>query len=448
MKVNQQSASPKPPSATRTWRSSGSDEEEEKDIEIQCDEDLLQRISLVESQLIEVFDRQAAMTNSPTFDPSSLLPVTVATPSVLPILEPHAYPCPESFKLLPALPTNWPQAPVMMRPTVGSDTQIRGIRRAGEKRYQHFKGFCAGCILPVNTGRETPGQSLVVDFESPYFVGSLLMRIRDIPSVEITTDTHDGTSYFDGKRRRFQALVKGKFKTPLKMSECVTGQIFERPAGELPARLIVRGVIKFVSALAPNLEATLDGTQPRFLTPLVATAQTVMARDKKSSPPTECIVVGKEVEAEKLRNYNIYSGALDLEDPVEEPLASDPTSLMQAVPGASLGATKSVAARIKARKKAFNQLAAKKANDPVFDLNKEYTFEFFQHLLLFDQGELSVETPVGKVGLAKPLNGQPMKFMSAHKDPATEKLTFLWSFDLWHSSLYGHAAGISTPGEG
>jgi hypothetical protein len=287
----------------------------------------------------------------------------------------------------------------------------------------------------------------VIDFESPYFVGSLLMRIRDIPPVNDASDyTEDGTSYFDGKRRKFQATVKGKFKTPLKMSECVTGQVFERPAGEMPARFVVNATIKVISLLAPQLDATLDGTQPRFVSPLISTAQTAIAKERFTvADDSQTAIVGATAEEEQqLRNYKIYSGALDMEDEVEEPSATDSTSLLQAVRQTSHydSSHKSVAARTKMRKTVVNHLAAKKATEPSFDLEKEYTFEFFQHLLIFDEeDELKVDMGriVGKVGLAKPLNGQPLKFMGGHKHPETSKLTYLWSFDLWHSSLYDYA---------
>ena len=73
-------------------------------------------------------------------------------------------------------------------------------------------------------------------------------------------------------------------------------------------------------------------------------------------------------------------------------------------------------------------------------LEKKYTFEVYQHLLLFSGDELKVDLgrAIGKIGLSPPLNGQPIKFMSAYKN--TGELSSLWSFDLWHDySLYGLA---------
>jgi hypothetical protein len=48
--------------------------------------------------------------------------------------------------------------------------------------------------------------------------------------------------------------------------------------------------------------------------------------------------------------------------------------------------------------------------------------------------------PIGKVGLAQATDGQPLKFMLAHKDPTrTGELDSLWCFDIRHSSLFSYA---------
>jgi hypothetical protein len=55
--------------------------------------------------------------------------------------------------------------------------------------------------------------------------------------------------------------------------------------------------------------------------------------------------------------------------------------------------------------------------------------------------------PIGKVGLAQATDGQHIKFMSAHQNPQTKELDTLWSFDIWHESLFPYAelalAGVS-----
>lgn len=345
----------------------------------------------------------------------------------------HAFPCKDTYKALPSHPSQWPQAPLMIRPTPYTSTKVRGIRRVGSLAYEHFAGFCAGCILPINCGCEALGESLVIDFESTHFVGTLLLRIKQAKSSH-NTQPSDHPSYFDGKKRKFQAIVKGRFLHPLPMNETVTGQTFDRPAGKLPARWIVTPFVKFISTLAPQLEAKLDGASPRFLTPLVATAQTVIQNQPMA----------------------MSSMATDLENEVEELPSTDPASLLplaQKALGVTTGldtTSHSTAARMKARKHAFNQLAARKDKTLTFDTSKQYTFEFYQHLLDFGDEGLAIDMgqPIGKVGLSRPLDGQPIKFMSAHKDPLTGKLDTLWSFDIWHASLYPYAETALTATNG
>lgn len=418
-----------------------------EEIEIEADENVVKRMSLVEFSLLDLVAacREVGEDTNEKRNEISEIP-----PTLLPIHQPHAYPCADTFKLLPSHPNKWPQAPVMIRPTPGTSTKIRGIRLASQTDYQHFPGFCAGCILPINTGKETAGNSLVIDFESTHFVGTALFRIKDIPppftpnDKDLLSPRLGSESYFDGKKRKFQAVIKGKFKTPLSMSECVTGQQFHRMAGRLPAHWIVSSFIRFVSTLAPQLEASIDGDRPRFLTPLVATAHTCIAKQQGNSvQETPTRSNGSQELDEKLLNYSVYKGSRDMEDAVEEPPADDATSLMQVLNNCNkLTSGGSVASRMKARKKAFNQVSAQHLDDPKFRLDTEYCFEFYQHLLLFgdDTGlALDMGRAIGKVPLAPCTNGQPIKVMGAHKDPGTGELDTLWSFDLWHESLYEYA---------
>jgi hypothetical protein len=311
----------------------------------------------------------------------------------------------------------------MVRPTPYSSTRILGIRRVSSHDYyeQHWKGFCAGCVLPINNGRERPGRSLVVDFESKHFAGTMLLRIQQAMEIHGTTEDYGESSYFDGKKRKFQVVVRGRFRSELPMSQCVTGQAFDRPAGKLPHRWLVNAFIKFISTLAPQLEATLDGDKPRFLSPLVATAHTVLVSDDNNPTSSE-----------------------DMEAGIEEPSSTDATSVMHEIPKdiATVPDTtnSSVAYRMKARKKVFNTLAAESVMEPRFNTSRQYCFEFYQHLLDFGD-ELAVDMGRlgGKLGLAAPTDGQPLKVMGAYRNPENHSLEDLWSFDLWHASLYPYA---------
>ena len=207
-----------------------------------------------------------------------------------------------------------------------------------------------------------------------------------------------------------------------------TGQTFDRPAGKMPAKFIVNGVIKIMTTLAPQLEANLDSSRPRFLTPLVSTAHTVIVTHSDDTRPK------------------------DMEEPIDEPSSVDPSSIMSFVinsdPKSDIArvtdtTNSSIASRMKTRKKVFNTLAAKKSMEPKFDTTKEYTFEFYQHMLDFGE-ELALDVGGsvwgGKIGLAKVTDGQPLKILAAYRDTVNnDELDSLWNFDLWHESLYPYA---------
>ena len=431
----------------------------------ESDTNEVQQVRQVETRLLQLVD-QIPVPDTPNkkkVDGQNFLESPAAK---LPVLRPHAFPCNDSYNEMPVVPTLWPQAPIMLRPTPNTQMIIRGIRFANSRTYQNFPGLCAGCILPINTGYERPGQSFVVDFESPLFIGTLLVRVKG--AKPISTNTNDETfppdertigdtavfktkptpCYFDGKKRQFQVIVKGRFKKDnIPMSECVTGQAFDRPAGKLPARLILNTFIKFIATLAPQLEVELDSHRPRFLSPLVSTAHTVIAKDYFSETDNN---EADETPREDFDDFN-------MEDDVEEPPSDDPLSVMANLPVAATkhvraGPTTTIVQRRAARKKAFNRLAAAGDCEHMFNVNKEYTFEFYQHLLLLSEPD-DFKINMGhnlQFGLKNALNGQPIKILAARRQPKhslTDKngkssiAEVLWSFDLWHQSLYSNEIG-------
>ena len=348
--------------------------------------------------------------------------------------------CLRSSSPLPSDPSTWPQRPIMLRPTPGSSTKILGIRRAGEslKRIKSSDDFpCLNCALPINNGTETSGNSLVIDFESNLFVGSFLLRIKQAPkhsnsNVADTTTENNDSSYFDGRKRKFQAVVRGRFKRALPMNDCVTGQVFERPAGKLPSVFLVGAFLKFFRTLAPQLQADISAPKPYFLSPLVSTAQTVLQHDDDDS---KC-----------------HESSTELERDIQEPHYDEDTSILQAVRD-QLGkkipdsSKTSVERRMKYRKKLFNELTLKHHHDERlrFDTDKEYTFEFYQHLLDFSS-ELAIDSPFGRMGLTKATDGQPLKFQSAYRSNSfssgsdiVDQLDSLWDFEIWHESLFPRA---------
>lgn len=330
--------------------------------------------------------------------------------------------------------------------------------------YEYFHGLSTDCTLPINNGRELDGDSFVIDFESTHFMGTLLLRIKQAPrldhgekirskecnkDVDALVDQRHENDYFANKKRTFHAIIKGRFKKPLSMSQCVTGQVFERPAGKLPAKWMVTNILNFFSILAPQLDASLDGNQPRFLSPLVATAHTVLSEDDDDS--VDVLSNSKDTktnEAFHLQRINRNCFKIDTRIDIKEPSSLESCSILSSLSCENYNdiripdtTSSSGSRRVMTRKRIFNTLSANKSSEPRFDESKVYTFEFYQHLLNFgDQLALDMGRIGGKFPIAQALDGQPLKIMGAYRTGEENKaLATLWSFDVFHESLYPYA---------
>ena len=403
--------------------------------------------SLVEDELMGLYDTCQKLGSDGSRRRLSASTVGDIIKHHLPTGEEHSYPCKDTYTHVPpSSPEKWPQRPILLRPSPESNMKILGVRYSSSDTYLPLPGtgYCNGCTLPINNGNEECGKCLVIDIESDLFIGTAMLRIKNISTLndeDTISDLNDNNidtitkSYFHNKKRTFQGIVRGRFKVPdIPMSECVTGQVFNHPAGHLPPRLIMKGAISIISHLAPQLQARLEGDCPRFLSPLVSTAQSAFVQSTTDE--------------------NAFADD-SIEDTMYEPQPSDPTSLLQELHQSddeSLLSTlpsdsDNITTRIKTRKRAFDKLHSTRCKTPTFDTKSEYTFEFFQHLILFNDFALSFPKPIGKHPLRSMLNGQPLKFMAAHQtherdekgNIIDEKMSWLWSFDLWHESLYEDA---------
>lgn len=342
----------------------------------------------------------------------------------------EALPCPCHSSAAPLLkPEDWPQYPILLRPTPGSSTRVKAIRFCDSKNplwvpgshlnwsqrlAQHWGRDCAEeahhpcceycAICPVNNGNEAQGESLVIDFESELFEGTLLLRLRFIEGT--TPDPYDDSKgYFKGVNRRYQTVVHGRFKKPLPLTHMVNGYKCNRRFGKLPAKWILKGGMKVLSFFAPQLDAKLDGDQPYSLTPLCSTAQSVAVDTPETVPPT-------------------------IEDGLHEPKEAHRTLI-----GQSSDAPTSLQ-RAKLRKKVFDKFFVAKSNEPMADPSKIYTFEFLQHLFNFESFSIELGNMLGSVELEEILDGQPLQIMAAFEDQP------LWSFDVWHECLWNRAREI------
>jgi hypothetical protein len=337
-------------------------------------------------------------------------------------------------------PSEWKQQPLLLTLTPNSGMKICGIRRLCDPcviNRVHTNGSLL-LQLPINNGKEQLGQSWVIDFETELFAGTALFRIRDCNTC--ATDNADRSTtarhasreiidhdYFREKNRKYQLVIRGRFKQKIMMASCMSGLLLDQPlvtsrmgSNNAPPRWILRAAVKVANIFSPRMDADLEGNRPRVLSPLCSTAQTVRKHDKREEP--------------------IY-----LDKPLEEPHPDSTASLIGGFKGERCDEKDNNHAQY--RKRFFNAIyddymESEFNTSPYFD-DTEYTFEFLQHLVDYNDLSLDLGRAIGKVKLGGGLRGQPVR-IAAISNPRGNKgggigsvlsdQTCLWAFDLWHSS--------------
>jgi Protein of unknown function (DUF1769) len=451
---------------------------------------------------------------------------------------------------LPPHPSSWPQRPVWIRASPGTSTHIVGIRHVPGDLSDDVSFFDSHPdLVPVNAGCEAPGHCIVVDFVSKHFVGSVLIRIRGIPSLVVTSSGITSQNYHGTRQRTFQGVVRGRFRHAQPVYDCLSGQTFRRPAGKLPAPWIVKAFQALLARLAPHNVLILDGPRPRSLAPLISTTQTILvtplnnndlnateSQQSSPQPQNQQQQSGLQVLHEgQLFFDSVYDNhinycyssndAVTMEQEFVEPHASHEHSMIyQATKALQPEDLADVNPPFrhddsqknrKFRKKYFNRLLTKwkqkrkrelcqqsakrdrkhhhqvpqkdvddNDNDGhrhedhhldydddggpplpnfVFATDKQYTFEFYEHLVLFDNPQkefaVNLRLPLLRhIPIAPATDGQPIQMMAAlrkrresNQQPCDEdddetiaagwddELDYLWAFEVWHESLYDYA---------
>ena len=328
--------------------------------------------------------------------------------------------------------TEWKQYPLLLTATPNSGMKVLGIRRLCEKSFFDSSvndNLNASFMeLPINNGKEPPRQSWVIDFETDLFAGTAMFRIRDCNTSAINADsTTAGLSdhdYFQGLNRRYQVVIRGRFKQKVEMASCLSGLLLDKPLAtsrKAPPKWILRAAVRVANILSPRMDADLECQHPRVLSPLCSTAQTI-------------------------RRHTDNMEELYLDGPHNEP-HPDSTSSLACVLKKRIHYDKSINYD-QYRKRSFNAIyddymESSGSNSSSYFDDSEYTFEFLQHLVDYNELSLDLGRAMGKMKLGAGLSGQPVRIsaLSTPKDVQRGHVgslltdeTCLWSFDLWHAS--------------
>ena len=252
----------------------------------------------------------------------------------------------------------------------------------------------AGCEVdePIPFNSELP-----IEFETSAFVGKCVLRFRGLPppsSGPQRDDAHERLeAYFGRRKRRFQVVVQGRFKREYRADRLITGHEFFKPVVNLPAKYVVKTVLKLLRAMNPSINFNLFGARPHAYVSLGASAQTLRVDVPGEEPDISTAQTFEE-------NTDLFGGAFEKKHITP-----------------------------KKRRKLF--ASAKSAARYFFRPGPVYTFDFYQHV--FDPKDYALVFGVDtlRVELARHLSHQPAQIMARALDTGD----YLWCFALWHEKI-------------
>ena len=241
------------------------------------------------------------------------------------------------------------------------------------------------------------------DFESDFFIGQALIRIRDLPN---SADQ----DFFNGRKRKSYVVIQGRFKHRLNYSDVVIGSEFAQPLRYAPPKSLNKVIRQVLQRMSPGVICELHGDNPIVLTSLCESCQTINVHDLNKSDKK----IDENSTAEVLPDIASYEGILEY---------------------GMLPKIHKYSNSSKARKRYFaNPL---NRDSEYFDTESIYTFEFFDDLISYTDYRLHL-MPLVSFDMVSVLDCQPFQFMvkAVQSDHSNKKTGYVWRFDVVHERFY------------
>jgi len=134
--------------------------------------------------------------------------------------------------------------------------------------WTHYPAYF--CAHPeVRTKDYKPGEGLPfgvpIKFETDLFEGTIFLRVRSIDSYP---DDQNHDVYFKGEKRFWHAIIQGRFKEEVCMSDILLGDFYEKPFSGMPMPSLVKVYQKFLSTFYPGMIMDVASDTPKVLVPI------------------------------------------------------------------------------------------------------------------------------------------------------------------------------------
>jgi len=227
------------------------------------------------------------------------------------------------------------------------------------------------------------------EFESEYFKGKLLFRVRDL---QTTKNLKDNTNYFDKAGRHNQFIIQGRFKKEVPASDIVYGGEFKKRLKRAPPAWFEGLITTVFNRINAGIKFRLSASTPSALVNLPSSLKVLRA---------------------DIPGYEPDISSFDLEEN---------NSAFGRNGGHGIWPVDS-----KRRKKLFSNPDT--AKGLVFDTQHVYTFEHYDDIM--DYKNYEMDLGLLRYDMSKVLDSEPFQIMA--KNVVNGK--HLWSFQLWHEKL-------------
>lgn len=224
-----------------------------------------------------------------------------------------------------------------------------------------------------------------VEFTSEIFQGKILFRFCNVPS----DDMEGCEAYFQGRARKYQTVIQGRFKENVAVDQLVGGNHQQKPLKMSMPKFIVRRLESFVSLLAPGLEVDLTSDKPYIRSLLAGGMCQILRVDQPGKEPNMCDIDLKE-ETSLLFPQNCKKTAAARQKHLSKP---------------------------------------KHARKYSYEKDHVYTFEFYGDRIDYKTLHSNMG-PLGNLDMANCLDGQPITFGPIMKDGR-----WMYRFHMFHQRM-------------
>jgi hypothetical protein len=172
--------------------------------------------------------------------------------------------------------TTWPNRPILVRRS--PNMLLSSIEETSEE----------GKLLlaPIKVHDEDFTE---IPLESDLFSGKIIMIFKNIENdprdyfrykfsyvyLDFELLVFNFSSLCRNRKRKFRALLQGRFNRPIPFSSVYFGQVFEESIRSLPARWLVKTLVQLILKVQPGFRVSMKGDRPYFLVPLFSIAQNI-----------------------------------------------------------------------------------------------------------------------------------------------------------------------------